>query len=192
MTQQKESVVTVERFNAGLTWDEYFGGIHRNKEKFEYNYNETTISDEDAAAFRALVARDGGPFKLLVLGEDWCPDVFRGLPVLTRIAEASGMDLRIFPRDDNMDIMNEYLNKGQFQSIPTAVFFTRDHRYICHWSERPEKANREIPDMMKLFEGKEKPEARALYEEFQKGPVWASWREETVREIRALLEEKCA
>jgi len=29
------------------------------------------------------------------------------------------------------------------------------------------------------------------YDEFQRGPVWASWRQETVRELRELLQEKC-
>ena len=191
MTQQKESVVTSERFDSGLTWAEYSERIQRNKEKFDYNYAETSVSADDAAALKALASKDGGPAKMLVLGEDWCPDVFRGLPVLTRIAEAAGMEERIFPRDENLDIMGEFLKEGEHQSIPTAVFYTKDHRYIAHWIERPAKANAEIPEMMKLFEGKERPEARKLYDEFQHGEVWASWRSETIREIRALLEEKC-
>ncbi len=192
MTQQKESVVTAERFDSGLTWAQYSERINRNRDKFEYNYRETKLSDDDAAAFRDLAQREGGPARVLALGEDWCPDVFRGLPVLARIAEAAGMDLRIFPRDDNLDIMAEFLNGGEHQSIPAIVFYTRDHRYIAHWIERPAKANAEIPGMMKLFEGKSREEARPLYDEFQHGPVWASWRNETVREIRALLEENIA
>jgi hypothetical protein len=192
MTQQKESVVTPERFASGMTWNEYLTEkVQRNREKFDYNYEETQISADDAAAFRALVGRPNGPARVLALGEDWCPDVFRGLPVMARIAESSGMELRVFARDENLDIMNEFLNRGESQSIPTFVFYTRDHRYIAHWIERPLKANAEIPEMQKLFEGKTREEARPLYNEFQHGPVWAGWREETVREIRALLEEKC-
>src|SRR5262245_41391359 len=139
MTQQKESVVTPDRFNAGLTYDEYLGRVQRNKQKFEYNYNETAVSGDDAAALRSLVSREGGPAKVLALGEDWCPDVFRGLPVMARIAEASGLELRVFPRDDNLDIMGEFLNDGQHQSIPTFVFYTSDQRYLTHWIERPAK-----------------------------------------------------
>lgn len=192
MTQQKESVVTPGRFASGLKWPEYREKISRNRQKFDYNYAETKLSGEDAAAFRELAQRENGPAKVLALGEDWCPDVFRGLPVLVRIAEAAGMELRIFPRDDNLDIMGEFLNQGEHQSIPTIVFYTADNRYITHWVERPAKANAEIPDMMKLFEGKSREEARPLYDEFQQGPVWASWREETIRELRELLEGKAA
>ncbi len=196
MTQQRESVVTPERFASGLTWEEYLAHVKRNLEKFQYNYRETVISDDDARALRELVRHDNGPAKVLVLGEDWCPDVFRGLPVIARIAEAAGLELRIFPRDDNLDIMNEFLNKGEHQSIPAVVFYTRDHRYIAHWIERPALANAQMGEMQKVFQGldrdKDRDKMRAAYDEFQQGPIWAGWRQETVREIRALLEERCA
>jgi hypothetical protein len=192
MTEQGASVVTAERFVSGFTWPEYMDHIKRNKEKFEHNYRETVIPDEDAEAFRRLAAGDGGPAKVLALAEDWCPDVFRGLPVMARIAEAAGMELRIFPRDENLDIMNEFLNQGEHQSIPVFVFCTRDHRYIAHWIERPAKANAEMPEALKLFAGKSREEIGPLYDEFQRGPLWAGWRRETVREIRELLQDRCA
>ena len=195
MTRQQESVVTPERFAAGMTWQQYREHIKRNREKFDYNYAETAITDEDAEAFRSLVARPDGPAKVLALGEDWCPDVFRGLPVIVRIAEAAGMELRIFPRDDNLHIMDECLKGGESQSIPTFVFYTRDHRYIAHWIERPARANAELGEIPKLFADldreKDHEKMRERYDEFQRGPVWASWRQETVRELRQLLQEKC-
>ncbi len=191
MTQQQESVVTPERFASGMTWQQYVEQIKRNREKFAYNYEETVVSDSDAEAFRSLAAKADGPAKVLALGEDWCPDVFRGLPVMVRIAEAAGLELRIFPRDENLDIMSEFLKGGEHQSIPTFVFYTGDHRYLAHWIERPAKANAEMEQVTSLFQGKERDEAMSLYSEFQRGPAWASWRQETVRELRDLLHEKC-
>lgn len=189
MTQQQESVVTPERFAGGMSWEQYLEHIKRNRDKFQYNYDETVLTDDDAEAFRSLAARPDGPAKVLALGEDWCPDVFRGLPVMVRIAEAAGMELRIFPRDDNLDIMNEFLKRAEHQSIPTFVFYTRDHRYIAHWIERPAKANAELGQVAAITQGKEREEARAAYNEFQRGPVWTSWRQETVRELRELLQQ---
>ena len=191
MTPQQESVVTPERFASGMTWQQYVDQIKRNREKFAYNYEETVVSDGDVEAFRSLAAKADGPAKVLALGEDWCPDVFRGLPVMVRIAEAAGLELRIFPRDENLDIMNEFLKGGEHQSIPTFVFYTGDHRYLAHWIERPAKANEEMGQVMALFQGKERDEAMSLYNEFQRGPEWASWRQETVRELRDLLHDKC-
>ncbi|HUF53952.1 MAG TPA: thioredoxin family protein [Dehalococcoidia bacterium] len=195
MTQAQESVVTRERFDAGMDWKTYLAQIQRNIPKFEFNYNETTVPAEAAARLKSLAEKDNGPKRVLVLGEDWCPDVFRGLPVFVRMAEAGGWDLRIFPRDDNLDIMNEFLNQGEHQSIPTAVFYTGDHEYIAHWIERPQKAEDEMGEYRSLFEGldreKDHQEMRRRNDEFQTGPTWASWRDATIDEVTALLEAKC-
>jgi hypothetical protein len=111
---------------------------------------------------------------------------------MARIAEASGMELRVFFRDQNKDIMAEFLNHGEHESIPTFVFYTRDHRYLCHWIERPALANDEMHLMRQIFENLPREEALADYLAFQKGPVWAAWRRETVREIRDLLTKHCS
>src|SRR3990170_7042729 len=147
MGVQKESVVTPELFAQGLTYEQYIAAIDRNQERFKENYEGTAVSEDDAAALRKLVERPNGPAQCLALGEAWCPDVFRGLPVMARIAEAAGMDLRVFFRDQNKDIMAEFLNQGQHESIPTFVFYTRDHRYIGHWIERPALANEQMSQL---------------------------------------------
>lgn len=198
MAQQKESVVTPERFAQGITYAQWMEQIDRNQQRFVDNYEGTRVSDEDAQAFRALVASPDGPAKCLALGEAWCPDVFRGLPVIARIAESCDMELRCFFRDQNKDIMEEFLNGGEFESIPTVVFYTRDHRYIGHWVERPALARDQMSQLSEIsaplrnpdLSPEERPKYVQAYVEFQNGPVWAGWRDATVREIRELLEQR--
>jgi len=199
MVQQKSSVVTPERFAQGMTYAEYVASIERNQKRFEENYEGTTVSPDDAAALKRLMAKPGGPAKILVIGEDWCPDVFRGLPVFARIAEATGMELRIFKRDDNKDIMAEFLNNGEYESIPVAVFYTKDLDYIAHFTERPQLAHREMRETLApMYQRLRKPnmtdeereQAKQEYIAFQNGPIWANWRQETIRECIRLLEER--
>ncbi|MEX0684150.1 MAG: thioredoxin family protein [Dehalococcoidia bacterium] len=196
MTQSKESVVTPERFDSGMTWEAWMAHVKRNIPKFEYNYAATSVPGDKASVLKELAQKENGPVRVLALGEDWCPDVFRGAGVLQRMAEAAGWDLRFFPRDDNKDIMQEFLKNGQHESIPTVVFYTKDNRYITHWIERPAKADTELGQIQELFEGldreKDHIEMRRRYDEFQQGPVWGSWRDATIDEITALLQEKCA
>lgn len=199
MVEQKESVVTPERFAQGLTYSDWLAQIDRNEKRFEENYDETTVSDDDARALRELVARPNGPARCLALGEPWCPDVFRGLPVIARVAEASGMELRVFFRDQNKDIMAEFLHHGEHESIPTFVFYTRDHKYIAHWIERPALAQEEMSILRAINEPLRNPDLSAeerqkhiqAYVDFQHGPTWAGWRQATIKEIRALLEQHC-
>jgi hypothetical protein len=194
------SVVTPERFAQGQSYSDWIASIDRNQARFQENYDEFTLSEDNARAFRELVAKPNGPAKCLALGEAWCPDVFRGLPVMAKIAEASGMELRVFFRDQHKDIMAEFLNRGEHESIPTLVFYTKDHEYIAHWIERPAQANEQMPELRKLQEPLRNPELPEeerkkyiqMYIDFQHGPIWGGWRDAEAREIRELLEQHTA
>ena len=141
------SVVTPQRFDEGFTYADYMAQVNVNKDRMDGFYENFKVTPENEASLKELAASSDGPTKMLVLGEDWCGDVVRGLPVLARMAEAAGWDMRVFPRDQHHDIMNEFLKEGQWMSIPTAVFYTSDHRYILHWIERPEVAEKESKEI---------------------------------------------
>lgn len=191
MTTGTDSVVTPERFATGLTYQQWIDAIDRNQARFQENYDAVDLSEDDIVAFQSAAGRPGGPARCLALAEPWCPDVFRGLPVMARIAEVAGIDLRVFFRDQNKDIMAEFLKDGVHESIPTFVFYTADHRYLCHWIERPALANEQMGQLLALFEGRSREEALKDYIDFQHGPVWDGWRRATVRELRDLLERAC-
>jgi hypothetical protein len=122
------------RFDQGLTYDAFKDQMTRNRDRLEENERRVDLGKEDLAAFRALPRA----LKVVALAEDWCGDVVANLPVLGRLAKESGkLDVRIFLRDQNDDIMQRYLNKGQFKSIPVFVFFDDGFRELGHWIERP-------------------------------------------------------
>ncbi len=126
--------VTRERFEQGLTYEGFKARMTRNQERFAAAESAVELREEDVAAFRRLPR----PLNVLVLAEDWCGDVIDNLPVLGRLAEASGkLNLRIFLRDENPDLMDQYLNQGQFRSIPVFAFFDEQLSPIGHFIERP-------------------------------------------------------
>jgi hypothetical protein len=197
MASQIESVVTPQRYEQGISYGEWMEKIDRNQEKFVDNYSAASLNADDVAKIKAAMAKPNGPAKVLALGEAWCPDVFRGLPVMARLAEATGLELKIFFRDENLDIMNEFLYKGEFQSIPTLVFYTKDHQYIGHWIEKAKKA-RDEAEILRSITGKmrdpdlteeQRKQYMDEYAAFQSGPVWDGWRQAQVTEIRELIEE---
>jgi thiol-disulfide isomerase/thioredoxin len=196
MTAQKESVVTPERLAQGINYKEWMEQIDRNQDKFEQNYAGAQIDADDAAAIKAAMAKPNGPVTMMAIGEPWCPDVFRGLPVAAKLAEATGLDLKIFFRDQNVDIMNEFLYKGEFQSIPTLVFYDKDMNQLGVWHERAQKARDEMPQLSAItakmrdqeLTEEQRAEHMQHYAEFQAGPIWGGWRDAEVKEIRELLE----
>ena len=208
MTQTATRALTAERYQQGKSFKEYLGSGIRNLELFEDNYNKLTISPEQEQKLKALASKPGGPHHVAVIGEDWCPDVYRGAPVAARVAETMGIEYRFFERDQNTDIMADYLN-GEFQSIPVIVFFDENHRELAHFIERPKLANEQIhqtrdilgdvsPEGIAKQLGHEpsedeikqaRAEARERYLTWQKtSDTWAGWRVATVDELIALLD----
>ena len=126
--------VTRERFAQGMTYDAYKAQMTRNRDRFDANEQAVELRSDDIAYFADL----DGPLHVLVLAEDWCGDVIANLPVLGRLAAESGtFDMRVFLRDQNLDLIDQYLKDGQYRSIPVFVFFDAAFQELGHWSERP-------------------------------------------------------
>jgi Thioredoxin len=130
--------VTRDQFESGMRYDAYKAQMTRNREQFEQNEKDLQLSPEDAQAFRDLPQQ----VNVLALAEDWCGDVIANLPIIGRVAEASGgkLNLRILLRDQQPGetVMDEHLNKGQYKSIPTVIFLDEDLKELAVWVERPE------------------------------------------------------
>src|SRR5207302_2926390 len=140
--------MTPERFANGMTFDDYlkFVGTPENlrREGFDVRrfsvanprvdwsaylrerHVRARLSDAQIAAITWLAAQPGGPAKVLVISEDWSSDCRRDVPYLARLADAGGLELRIFTRDGermhmkglpdpaaggNADLVNAYANE---------------------------------------------------------------------------------
>ena len=120
-------MVTVERFAQGLTIPEYVAQMHTNQDAFARLLAEAPVRPEDRDALRAL----GGKIKILAITEDWCPDSLRTIPVVARLVDGlPNVELRIFLRDANPDVMDQYLKRGQFRAIPVFAVFDEEMHEI--------------------------------------------------------------
>ena len=184
MTTTTKQIMTAERFTQGHTWSEYIALIKANKEGFQQFYDEFQVDPGDAAFFKKFNAAKG-LVKMVVIGEDWCPDVVRGVPVAVRVAEAAGMELRIFPRDSHLDLMDEYLWRHEFLSIPVFVFFDKDWKELGHWIERPAAAYKFVADLRQDLAQRKLSEEETLQTiRERRAGVQKEWMGETVRELR--------
>lgn len=87
----------------------------------------------------------------MVLTEPWCGDSAFLLPVIAdAAAEAENVTLRILPRDEHLDVMDQYLTGGS-RSIPKLVAFAAEgpdegrERFV--WGPRPEGAARRFAEL---------------------------------------------
>lgn len=126
--------VTRERFEQGLTYEQFKAGMTRNRDRLEAAERGFTPSESERAAFRALPKT----LNVLAIGEDWCGDVIANLPILASLAADSGkLNVRVFLRDQNLDLIDQYLKEGKYRSIPVFVFFDESFQELGHFIERP-------------------------------------------------------
>jgi len=226
------SVVTPKRFAQGKTFEEYIryigtpenlareAGWWLGKERMDWSgllrawHERLRLTEAQTAAIRWLVAQPGGPAKLLVISEEWSSDCRRDVAMLSRLADAGGMEMRIFTRDGqtvgrgpradpaaspNADIVNEFLREqnGQtYQSVPVAVFYTQDLRYLHHYIEFPAIYHKER--IAAAMQAKSPGETREQkWENFirewgalQQGPLFPLWASAAVDEILSALHER--
>jgi len=139
------------RFETGLTYEQYKDQMTRNRDRVEANEARVALDAADLAVFRSL----NGPLHVLVLAEDWCGDVIANLPVLAVLARESGtLDIRIFLRDQNSDLMQRYLNQGKYESIPVFAFFDETFKEIGVFIERPASVTERRAEQRKRIHAK--------------------------------------
>lgn len=80
------------------------------------------------------------PLHVVVLTEDWCETSVQYIPPLAKLAAAvKTLHLRFFLRDQNLDLMDAYLQDDVNRTIPTFVFFDQDFHELSHWQPHPLK-----------------------------------------------------
>jgi len=125
--------VNRERFERAPTFPEYLGTVDRNRDLWNGVYERVRLPADVVAE----ASRIPGAWHLVALSEDWCGDAVNTLPVIARLAEEAGWDLRVLGRDDNPDLMDGHLTNGRSRSIPIVIVYDADFNEIGWWGPRP-------------------------------------------------------
>lgn len=149
-----------KRPHNGLTYDEYFQAMQQHFE----GVNIEDLNEEEKEQFEITplnIQRSGRinrtyqvpeslcqkireinePQLWMVLSEPWCGDSAQMLPYINKFAQCNPkINLRILLRDENLNIMGQYLIDGA-QSIPLWVAFDEDGKELFKWGSRPKEAS---------------------------------------------------
>src|SRR5262244_2152581 len=229
--ERKTSVVTPERFASGMTFEQYvaYVGTSENLKRegsgrprsdmtahLRAGHAAAKLDDAQASAIKWLAARPNGPAKVLVISEEWSSDCRRDVPMLARLAEAGGLELRIFNRDGkkvlgtrrpdpavapdaNYDLMLEFLNKkngAEWASLPVAVFYTKDFQELHRYIEYPAIYHK---DLIRGYQQSPRPgetedqardRDRGEFLAMQQSPFFDVWASAGIDEILSALFEK--
>lgn len=174
-------------YNTGMSWEEFVAAAEVNADKMEAMFDEFDFDEDTLAFFNGRT-----PLQVLAIAEDWCPDVVQNVAVIARIAdEVPGMELSIVKRDENPELMDEYLTNGN-RRIPVIAFFDMTFRELGRWAGRCESADEWIfgevvpdRDFSKLSEEQAADFSDEYYRRYRDKYVW-----ETIDEWQRLLTDE--
>ncbi len=132
LRRQAAMALTEDKFNQGMTPQEYIDQIKVNKQTILDIYNTIKIPDTAKAQF------DGRsePLRLAVFTADWCGDAVSTTPVIMRLAESTpGLAIQIFNRDDELELTNSFLPENRAGTVPVFIVMDESMNEIARFIE---------------------------------------------------------
>ena len=138
--------LSAEKFNQGMTTQEYLDQIKVNKQPHLDIYEAVKIPQETQAFFDGLAE----PLKMAVFTADWCGDAISTTPVLLRLAESTEkLTHKVFNRDEELALTDSFLREDRAGTVPVFVVLDPSMREIARFIET---ANELVPAIDELYD----------------------------------------
>lgn len=73
---------------------------------------------------------------MLIIKEDWCGDAMMNIPILKHTIEFLNIKTRVFHRDDDTHLIDQYLTNGKSRAISIFVFMNDSFEQLTVWRPR--------------------------------------------------------
>ncbi len=155
-----------------------FGKLNRQRMK----RLEKTVEISDSLKEKARNVK--GKRIWLIITEGWCGDAAQNIPVIEKIAaESANIETRYLLRDENLELMDEYLTNGG-RAIPKLICLDAEtFEEIGVWGSRPQAADDYMHELK--AQGLEKPQ---MMEKMQRWYL-ADKNQSIQNEFKVLLEK---
>ena len=141
MASTQESQITQQKFEQGMTTQQYIDQIKVNKDPFVAIYEAVQIPADSAALFSGL----SKPLNLAVFTADWCGDAMSTTPVILKLADSTpNISVQVFNRDDELELSNSLLPEHRAGTVPIFVVMDQDMNQMVRFIET---ANTLVPDI---------------------------------------------
>lgn len=126
--------VVIDRalYERAYPFEGYLASVDTHAEFWRAVYRTATVAVDALDRLRQL----DGSWRLLAISEDWCSDCVSTLPVIARLAEGAGLELRVLERDANPDLIDAHLTSGT-RSIPVVIVLDEALQERGWWGPRP-------------------------------------------------------
>ena len=141
MASKQKTQITQEKFDQGMTTQQYIDQIKVNKDPFVAIYEKVQISADSLSLFDGL----SEPLKLAVFTADWCGDAMSTTPVILKLADSTpNISVQVFNRDDELELSNSLLPENRAGTVPIFVVMDQEMNQMACFIET---ANSLVPEI---------------------------------------------
>ncbi|EKU45604.1 thioredoxin family protein [Staphylococcus massiliensis] len=120
-------------FEQAQPLDQYINNMTDHKDNLLSIYQSLELPDQDE---RLDQIKQGPIDKVLMISEDWCGDAMMNNAILKYIVEQTDIEAKVFKRDDDTDLIDQYLTNGKSRSIPIYIFLNKQYEQVAVWGPR--------------------------------------------------------
>lgn len=137
-------------FDRGLKPEEYIVQHEDHKDNFHNILNNFKLPT-DENFFTNLKERN---LRAIVLAEVWCGHCMLNIPIFLKIAEKAQMPVRFLNRDENLELMDQYLTNGN-RVIPIFIFIDEDGNEVAKWGPMAESTREFVAPLREKIPAKD-------------------------------------
>ncbi|TDQ42951.1 thioredoxin family protein [Aureibacillus halotolerans] len=149
-------------FDKGMDYETYVASMTVKQDELLHIYKKLAFTKDDLLNFESLRPKN---LRCIVLSADWCGDAALCVPIFQRIAEESNITLHFLLRDDNLELMDQYLTNGTSRSIPKFIFINEAGHETMVWGPRSPQWEEEITRERSALPDKSAPNYDAMSKE---------------------------
>ena len=136
-----------------------------------YMNDMSTLKEESLAVYEQFQLPQDGladtlkahQLHFLAITEDWCGDAMMINPIIRKVAEAAGIDVRVALRDSDTELIDRHLTNGG-RAIPIILIFNNEGNLLGKWGPRAPEVQQIVDELRATLPSKEDPS----FEEKQK------------------------
>lgn len=148
---EKEMKSEQQYYEEGQTIQVYMDGMSTLKEESFEVYNNFTLPND---GFVEELKKHSLHF--LTITEDWCGDAMVINPVLRKLVEASGLEMRVALRDADTDLIDRHLTNGG-RAIPMVLILNDQGELVGKWGPRAPEVQEIVNKVRATLPDKEDP-----------------------------------
>lgn len=149
-------------YEKGISKEAYMERLDKHREAFHYIYNKFSIPVEDVELFHQT-----NDIRVIALAAEWCGHCMLDIPILLRICEQANLPIRFLIRDDNLELMDQYLTDEK-RYIPIFIFVDRNGKELAKWGPMAPAINDYVNELKTKLPEKEDPTYEEAFAEYIK------------------------